>query len=78
MIPSLSISNSSQTSSCWLGTRPRQARIHLPKFSNKCTISPINLWCAHSDRAYPIDGPKISLHPSCPDSACTAIVPKSP
>ena len=79
MIPSLLINDSSQTYCCWLAARHSQARIHLLNFTNNRTaITPFNLLRARSDRPYPIESAKISLHPSCPDIISTAAAAKSP
>ena len=77
MIPSLSISDSSQTCSCWLGARPRQLAFI---FSNSQTTAAQSARSTYGVLILTvlIDGPKISLHPSCPDIVCTATVPKSP
>jgi hypothetical protein len=67
MIPSLPVNDISQAYSRWLATRHGQARIRLLNFADNCTtITSRNLQRARSDRPYPIDSAKISLHLSCP------------
>jgi len=79
MIPSLPIDDISQAYSRRLAARHGQARIRLLNFADNCTaITSRNLQRARSDRPYPVDSAKMSLHLSCRNILSITGMPKSP